>query len=169
MNKTYIETYPHLVAFCSSHHPFDVKRFLQATLMVYGWMPTSLKLKGDLEKSISATNKLLEIETPDANLLTVAHESINNSIVGLSKLLHFSKPEVFPIWDSKIAELQFNIKHQYAYNKPHPYIEYFKLIHKTINSVKIAEIRKFAQNKIPYQVTDVRAVEYFIFNGKTIV
>ena len=168
MNNTYIQTYPHLVTFCSSRHPFNEESFLQAALMVYGWMPTSLKLKGNLEKSISATNCLLKLKKPESHLLTVAHESINNSIVGLSKLLHFSEPTIFPIWDSKIAELQFNIKYQYAYNKPQPYIEYFNLVHKTINSSAINEIRKFAHRNIPYQVTDVRAVEYFIFNGSII-
>lgn len=168
MNDTYIQTYPHLVAFCSEHHPFNEEAFLQATLMVYGWMPTSLKLKGNLQKSISATNRLLELEKPDHNLLLVAHETINNSIVGISKLLHFSKPTVFPIWDSKIAKQQFNIKHQCAYNKPQPYAEYFQLVHKTINSPKIMKIREYAKRNIPYQVTDVRAVEYYIFNGKAV-
>lgn len=168
MNDTYLETYPYLVSFCSSQLPFNKQSFLQASLMVYGWMPTSLKLKGNIDASVSAINALLKEERPTEDLLTTAHQSINNSIIGLSKLLHFSKPEVFPIWDSKIAERQFGMKHQYAYNKPIPYADYFVLVHKTISSDRIFEIRNFAEKNIPYHVSDVRAVEYYIFNGNKV-
>lgn len=131
-------------------------------------MPTSLKLKGNIEESVSATNALLEKGHPIESLLTTAHQTINNSIVGLSKLLHFSKPEVFPIWDSKIADRQFGIKNQYAYNKPTPYVDYFVLVHQIIGSDKINKIRYFAKKNIPYKVTDVRAVEYYIFHGNKV-
>lgn len=170
LEDTYIKTYQSLVSFCSMQYPFNEKTFLQASLMTYGWMPTTFKIKGDINKSILAVNRLIEKEEPDPDLMAVAQKTINNSIVGLSKLLHFAKPAVFPIWDSRIASIQFDIKHQYAYNKPQPYKMYFELIHNAIASSDIVtEIRNYAKERIPYQVTDVRAVEFYIFSGNRIM
>lgn len=35
--------------------------------------------------------------------LHILKKVVNNSIVGVSKLLHFISPEVYTIWDSRVA------------------------------------------------------------------
>jgi hypothetical protein len=79
-----------------------------AMSLVYSWMPRIphriiindnevIKL---LNKAYDSTSKdrlsIKEIET--------IKSSINNSMVGASKILHFINPCVYPIWDSNIDE-----------------------------------------------------------------
>ena len=174
LTETYLRTYPHLVSFCSTCYPFNEATFSQAVLMTYGWMPTSFKLKASLEESIIATNSLLEIKTADINLLESARKTINNSVVGLSKLLHFCQPDVWPIWDSVIAsrvncgsESSDSMKYAYQYNNSRAYSRYFQHVHDLIKSEQIDVHRNYAQQKIPYSVSDVRAIEFYLFDENT--
>src|SRR5258708_7520084 len=51
----------------------------------------------------------------------------NNSVVGTSKFLHFVAPEVFPIWDSRIAAV-FGFRHGYQINNALNYTKYCNTI-----------------------------------------
>ena len=73
--------------------------------MVYGWMPTILELR--LEDSKENICKFLEEAGSEKfldneNGLETLRKFMNNSYVGLSKLLHFLYPELYAIWDSRI-------------------------------------------------------------------
>ncbi len=105
IEDSYLATYRPLVSFCSKNNPFTTETLFQAMLMTYGWMPTTYKLKGgDVEQSLSAINRLVANPALDVNLVEAARKAVNNSVVGLSKLLHFSLPDIWPIWDSRIAK-----------------------------------------------------------------
>lgn len=75
-------------------------------------MPTILNLKKyendtdssevNLEDEVVLINKAKKGESLDEKELDLLKRRINNSMVGLSKLLHFINPEQYAIWDSKI-------------------------------------------------------------------
>lgn len=75
---------------------------------VYGWMPTILNLYHngkDLNCALAAINKAKNAKNHhdltdfDLELLK---SIVNNSFVGVSKLLHCINPVVFAIWDSRV-------------------------------------------------------------------
>ena len=113
--------------------------------MIYGWMPTALRFYGgkslSQEEFVKLRKKLSEMQTwgedhfdgvlPDGGDASKSDEGIeesllllqsvtNGSIVGMSKLLHFINPKLFPIYDSNIAEVVGEVK------DVGEYIEYVK-------------------------------------------
>ena len=101
---TYLIGYPHLRAQFSRSEPLGLGEFIVATSMVYGLMPTVMNLrKGDPEMLLGPLSAL----RVDGRRLS--HEQfadlraiVNNSVVGASKLLHFLRPDTYPIWDSRV-------------------------------------------------------------------
>ena len=81
--------------------------------MVYGWMPTMLEYN-EIDQSENVINEIskgsIEIE-----FLEKIKMSINNSIVGGSKLLHFINPNDYAIFDSRVYRA-ITRKESYDYN-----------------------------------------------------
>ena len=55
----------------------------------YGWMPTMLDLKGDLDEAVRLANKASLDEDLNEEELEILRGVVNNSLVGTSKLLQF--------------------------------------------------------------------------------
>ena len=159
-----------------------------ALFMVYGWMPTTLRLNSGnepnpekLKRVLAFLSELSKKKPSDilANLngreegLKILKEMMGDSIVGLSKFMHFFNPSVFPMYDSNIA-LALNHNFKATSN----YIAYAKSFHKNlrrfdldgvdyINAAYCLEdleerIKKF-EDKFHYRITPVRAMEFVLF------
>lgn len=99
-------------------------------------MPTILNLKKyendtdssevNLEDEVVLINKAKKGESLDEKELDLLKRRINNSMVGLSKLLHFINPEQYAIWDSKIYRCIRGNKTASGINKPKNYLEYLE-------------------------------------------
>jgi hypothetical protein len=108
----YSKAYPALLAHFRNLKTLDWANVVVGVHVVYGWMPTIPRLGGimawDEEKKQNTVNILLTAQS--GHMLSVIElNSIkalcNNSIIGASKLLHFLRPDVFPIWDSRVAKV----------------------------------------------------------------
>jgi hypothetical protein len=108
-------------------NPLDARAGAYA---VYGWMPTILKNWKEpdilpLLKFAQSWNgkkqrkDALEALREQKSVL----QSINGWTVGTSKFLHSVAPDIFPIWDSRIA-LAFKVSHRS--NDPDTYLDYCK-------------------------------------------
>ena len=152
----------------------------------YTWMPSRVNLKLPKTCKNCALSSLQRIISHKDEYFTQHNDSIekqliplrnyiNNSIVGTSKFLHFSFPEIFPIWDSKV-ESAFPGKsspHRLTNNKKTKsnsdigyYIKYAKSVHqvcKTGNS--LANIKHI---KLLHGKSSIRKVEQalFLIGGK---
>lgn len=115
--------------------PRDELQLFAAGYAVYGWMPTMLNSISNFEQ---LSDFILEIKGCSFERLAPilqrklqedsgsVFRSLNNSVIGTSKLLHFFEPGLFPIWDSRIAGL-FGFKYQ-KHNCPEAYVTYIKLL-----------------------------------------
>jgi hypothetical protein len=131
----YVEGYIALCSLFSSLLSFETTTHVEiGAHAVYGWMPTMLKrleqeraekLRIFAKKWKSATCYSLSVlkALEDLDLKTV-----NNSVVGTSKFLHFVAPDVFPIWDSRVAAV-FGLKYDYKINNEKTYREFVQAIH----------------------------------------
>lgn len=102
----YATSYPHLLQALVGR-PIDPAGYVAAAHMVYGWMPTVLELRtADPSAPFAQEAAILESARTGADLsegqLDQLKASINNSVVGVSKLLHFLCPDRYAIWDSKV-------------------------------------------------------------------
>ena len=202
--NSYLYSYPIMVRYFEEEKLSKMyeKDLVGALFMVYGWMPTTLRLnsgeKVDYRKLadvLAFLPKLQEADTEDiwqeveddlkkttrrkkganakkGNLQTLK-DLLGGSVVGLSKLLHFVNPSVFPIYDSKIATV-LN-KH---FTSVRTYIEYAKWFEAVGRGFSCKEgaceedsdwqrmfeatVKSF-ENEFDCKITLVRAMELFLF------
>ena len=101
----YFDSYFEFVKYFEKIERIDYHSLVISSYFTYGWMPTILK-NFDVEDNVSSPienfNKVkMDIEIDDAEYMNLV-KCINNSIVGVSKLLHFINPSQYPIFDSRI-------------------------------------------------------------------
>ncbi|OLF53019.1 DUF6308 family protein [Pseudomonas chlororaphis] len=104
---TYMRAYPALLhaskTLATAHHN-SADLLLQLSAMCYGWMPRVARVNAKhLDQASHALASALTSPTvidkqPMQDLANSLH-----SVVGASKLLHFVRPDLYPIWDSKVA------------------------------------------------------------------
>lgn len=104
-NISYFESYFEFVEFFKRIETIDYHSLVISSYFTYGWMPTILKkfnTKDNIDDVITILNKVknhIEINNIEYGKLV---DCINNSIVGVSKLIHFINPTDYPIFDSRI-------------------------------------------------------------------
>ncbi|NJR20618.1 MAG: hypothetical protein HC777_03675 [Hyphomonadaceae bacterium] len=118
----------------------DPTQIIALAYAAYGWMPTILKNIAADDELIKLGNFIQEamlwhearptspFNWPNDNVL----RAVNNSVVGTSKLLHFAVPSLFPIWDSRIANV-FSIRTQNKINSCENYKQYFLLLNEYLS------------------------------------
>ena len=101
---TYLSSYPEILAHTKKIKKYNVSSLYHLSLLVYGWMPRVLRVDSSyLEKAVEALNQAIDCNTETFREIDVSNlAQCLHSVVGASKMLHFAKPDVFPIWDSKI-------------------------------------------------------------------
>ena len=151
-----------------------VKKYPEDAVLVishiaYGWMPTILK-KFSYEDNPDACEsicKAVDVKRPEDGLCVIKFlpdaSPINNSWVGLSKVLHFINPNIFPIWDSRVAR-NFGIYSSSGPNRKKHYIEYYSFVHREKCISIVDGFLEFLERK-GHKVTRVRALELLLFHA----
>lgn len=102
-HSSYLASYPALIEHFQAIERFTANQFIVAAHLVYGWMPTILTLNfSSLPEAlplINAARRGVILTAPELALLA---GTVNNSVIGASKLLHFTNPSLYPIWDSRV-------------------------------------------------------------------
>ena len=131
--------------------------------MAYGWMPTILKKFSDSEPDIvGPATGCRSFEEASALIQSLDDSPINNSWVGMSKVLHFINPEVFPIWDSRVAK-HFDLKITQV-NKKNHFLEYLTFVEENRKSDAVKRVQDAFVKEAGYSVSDVRACEFILFS-----
>ncbi|EIM18065.1 hypothetical protein [Pseudomonas chlororaphis] len=173
---TYLRSYPALLAasrtLASTHDSGDL--LLQLSAMCYGWMPRVARVNArHVDKASAALACALE---SDVLIDTAQMQDLANSlhsVVGTSKLLHFLRPQLYPIWDSKVARVWATSDATTNMSSVENYRSYIKDIRTLIASPGFAAFhddfnqaysRRLDRLKIaPYSLSPVRAVEAAAF------
>jgi len=161
-DENYLQTYPillkHIQNTCKK---IDEDSLTLISQLVYGWMPTILKsINADKLRNKAICNEALSLDARNINSVIdfvedkLFKELVNNSWIGLSKVLHFINPNVFPIWDSNVA-LCFSVKPDNKEN----YIRYIEFVHDNID-ITIPNIDKLT---LMSDVSKVRKIEFALF------
>lgn len=181
-HNSYLSSYPIILSWVQKQ-TIDEEFLVIASHVVYGWMPRILNLKNRnaiqfLEKvrnediwknvvDVKKTNEMLE------DLIFC----VNRSLVGVSKLLHFLNPEVYPIWDSNVYCYLFKkLPNHNQMSKIETYRNYKDSLDILISNPEINEaIEKVNQKLIAYYelypidadveltVKPMRAIELLLF------
>lgn len=143
--------------------------FTALACAAYGWMPTILKSCDPSRfNQDSPISKVRSVSTREegAHLIDVMDDEapVNNSWVGTSKFIHFLNPDMFPIWDSRVAKC-FGMNWPNQYNKKLAYSSYFNFIHDEIGAGHdwIDAVAMHIATKHGYFPSAVRCIELVLF------
>ena len=178
LNNSYENSYPFLVNYFQKDK-INMNDFVVGSHFVYGWMPTILDLKitkvneTKLLEILNKYKQIIDAKEINPDELKILKETINNSIVGTSKLLHFINPTIFPIWDSNIGLCFFDKTYEGNVNNVENYIKYLISIHEFVNDESCNSVREKAFGLIRKEnaethLSDIRKIEYILFlKGKS--
>ena len=163
-SEQYLRTYPQLLRSTALLAKEMGEDALPAIAhMAYGWMPTILKKFSDSQPGIVCTaTECRSFEEASALIQSLDDSPINNSWVGMSKVLHFINSEFFPIWDSRVAK-HFDLKITQV-NKKNHFLEYLTFVAKHRNKDEVKKVEEAFVKEAGYSVSDVRACEFILFS-----
>lgn len=163
--NSYLESYPFFLNYFESIKLIKKENFIIGSHFVYGWMPRVLNLNiekiGEVLKILNKVKNNKEIINKEE--LDILKNSVNNSIVGVSKLLHLINPNNYAIWDSNIYKFIFNKSGTYGINKPSIYLDYISEIKRISKEKGYKEFHKKVENKYGSKITSMRAIEWVMF------
>lgn len=166
--SSYLKSYPFIIDFFQNIEIIKEKDFIIGSHLIYGWMPKVLIIDyTDIELTLSYLNKVKEGETLNSNELHFLKTKVNNSIVGVSKLLHFINPNLYAIWDSNIYETLYNKKKSdYQVNNVSNFIDYTSFVKFVSKKKEIEILKKRLELELGYNITTIRTVELALFMTK---
>ena len=161
LDKHYQSNYPVLIeAVADICKNLNDQSFSLIAHLVYAWMPTILKSIDSNEKHKNICQKVLCLDSNEIHKIKdfiqddLTKDLVNNSWVGLSKVLHFINPAVFPIWDSNVANC-FSVNTSSKNN----YIKYVAFM----NELNLKENPQVLSVMEITQTTFTRACEFVLF------
>jgi hypothetical protein len=168
LNKPYEELLKFVRSF-SGRDDLELSDFYGLAHCVYGWMPRMLILKKELSPSVLKEEWILARRGYDKykgiGAFSEMLRMFNGSVVGLSKLLHFAHPDKCPIYDSNVYKALHSEEKADYWKDKQAYNGYVEWIAQTkgLNTL-LVEIRKSKMFKNSSKYTDLRLIEFFLYN-----
>ena len=171
-SKSYMRTYPEFLEYFKNINTIEEHHFIIGASFTYSWMP---KILSNLDtENIQRVLEILNNAKKESHLsekdLEVLKSSINNSIIGVSKLLHFINPEVYPIYDSNVFRFLTDEKpHDYRVNVVQAYLKYQQLCNNCKIEGNLRKVMELIKSKIKngykYDISNLRALEIVFFEA----
>ncbi len=163
-NDSYLITYPYFLKYFKDIDEIKEEHLVISSHFVYGWMPTILYLNLDeKEKVLTLLNMVKNGHIINQPELEILKKSINNSLVGVSKLLHFINPQHYAIWDSRILRYLTGNKSSYGIDNPKWYLEYLKGIKEIIENSGFTKLHSVIEGIYGDKIYPTRAIEILMF------
>ena len=165
-NKSYVKAYSHFIKFFEDLDVIDQQSFVIGAHFAYGWMPTMVTLReqsNEFQDEIALLNRARNGEMLDADELYILRKSVNNSMVGASKLLHFINPHQYAIWDSRVNRCWTGGKPQYRIKWPSQYLRYLNNCKDITSNPEFKQINETVNTHMDDEVTPLRAIEWIAF------
>lgn len=135
----------------------------------YSWMPMMFRFKSDnIDEVVIILNKAKSgiIQTLDE--LFKIKKCLNNSTVGMSKILHFIKPDCFPIIDSRVfsylMKSKNNNNNEDLYD-PAFYLDYLSFCNEIIVKKEYLKIHKKINDKFDIPLSKMRTLELIMYKN----
>lgn len=166
--ENYLLFYPYFLNYFQNLESINLENLVIGISFTYSWMPTILKVLNlkNTEEVLFILNEVKKGKLIDEQQLTTLKTTLNNSLVGTSKLLHFINPKQYAIWDSRVFRFLNDVEpHKYRLEMPRAYIEYLNLIEELKNEKAFTTFFELMKQKVGYDITEYRALELAFFKG----
>ena len=162
----YIKSYPYLLRatelLCKE---MGADSAIVVSHIAYGWMRRILNYhfsKHD-EKMLHNAQNVTSFEAAQNMIEKIDSSPVDNSWIGLSKVLHFTNPQFFPIWDNNVAA-NFYEKTENQVKKRQNYIDYISFIQSQLDRNIVFDFQNEFKNRAKYKVSKVRACEFILYS-----
>lgn len=163
---SYIKTYPEFMSYFEDKSTLSLHDLVVSSHFVYGWMPTIIDMRFDQANSaVDCLNEAKRGVKLSLKQLETLKHTINNSIVGASKLLHFVNPENYAIWDSRINRYTTGRRGQYGVNECQMYLDYLEALEEVESNSEFSQIKKEVQKHFDYHLGSKRVIELLMFEA----
>lgn len=167
-NDSYIHTYKEFISYFENIKDGDINEhnLVIGSHFVYGWMPTIIHLNLEQkDKVLFLLNAAKSGHILKVDELEILKTSINNSLVGLSKLLHFINPRDYAIWDSRIFRYLTEKKSSYGIDKPQVYLDYLDGIKNVSEHTDYWILNDLISRHFDYEIYPTRVIEITMFEA----
>jgi hypothetical protein len=165
-DNSYIQSYKEFIKYFDGLDEIKKENLIIGSHLVYGWMPKVLRLNLRQEKEVlQILNEVKRGVLISKTNLETLRSAIGNSMVGVSKLLHFISPKKYAIWDSRVYSYIHNGVKPYDYQikRPELYLEYLQEMEKVSKETAVKEIQSTVVKACGYKATPFRAIELVMF------
>lgn len=171
-DRSYLIGYPHFLQFFNNVDVITRHHLVIGIHFTYGWMPTIFNFKKaeeeELDHAVSILNKVKRGELLSNEELDTLKTCLNNSLVGVSKLLHFIRPDMYAIWDSRVYRyITGKDAYQYQVHDYNAYQEYLQFCKDIISQPAFLALHQCMIEKVGYEMTPLRSLELIMFKNGT--
>lgn len=169
LNHNIHATYKHFTDFFKLKGYLTKHDIIIGANFTYAWMPTMNKTGSDVNDTvITALNELKNNKMPlSKDEIHELSTLTNNSLVGVSKLLHFISPSEYAIWDSRVLRylMSKNDRYPYGYllNKIDYFFQYLDLMKRLSHDERSKDLTSRLSSYIGYEISAFRALELVMF------
>lgn len=162
-------SYPTLVSYFQQIPIITAESMTIGIHMAYGWMPTIFEFRhNEWDGALMILNRAKSGHQLNVRDIDTLKNLFHNSVVGSSKLLHFIRPDRFPIWDSLVCDY---VKRHDAHWKgdetvPSGYIRYMALCANLSACRGFRQLHHKMDTQFGYHVTAYRAIEFIMYEGE---
>jgi hypothetical protein len=161
---SYHKSYFHFINYFAGRNEITEQDLVIGSNFTYGWMPTILNFKSDdFDLAVAALNRAKATARISNADLMVLKGLINNSLVGVSKLLHFINPQVYAIWDSRVCNFLTGKSHKQKVEKIELFWSYLDLCERVVQNPEFEQIHRSFANRLGYAISPMRIPEQIMF------
>jgi hypothetical protein len=170
-DKSYLLAYPEFLQYFKDIDVITRHHLVIGIHFTYGWMPTIFNFRKDeteFDNVVAILNKVKQGSWLTAEELDLLRTCFNNSLVGVSKLLHFINPENYAIWDSRVYRyIKGKDAWQHQIHDYDTYLAYLQFCKGIISQPAFQPLHQSMMNKVGYEITALRSLELIMFKNGT--
>jgi len=164
--KSILASYLEFLRFFKTKRTIGYNDFIVSSHMVYAWMPTMLRFDDSkVTEIIRVLNHIRVGELASHEELDLIKKSMNNSMVGPSKLLHFIRPDLYAIWDSRIYRYIHGHINQNEISKSKNYISYMDTLRSVVRHPMFIPIKNTVRDEFKQELSSLRIAEMIMFEA----
>jgi hypothetical protein len=163
-DSTYLVSYREFVAYFASLDEITRHHLIIGANFTYGWMPRTLRFRShEFAPAAAILNDVKRGMPIREDELLLLRNLIDNSMVAVSKLLHFVDPHNYAIWDRRVYSYVNGSYSYYQLRKPRNYLAYLENCREIVVDTRFAPAHASISRKVGYRVTPMRALELVMY------
>jgi hypothetical protein len=168
VRQTDMISYPAFLKYFADLEALERDNLIIGINFTYAWMPTIFEFCSDkLEDGLEILNSAKDGNALTSDQLELLKKLFNNSLVGTSKLLHFIRPDVFAIWDSRVYRYLKKTEPYYdRISDTGTFLDYQTFCKDIVKQPQFGNLQRDIEQKVGYEMSPLRVAELVMYaNG----